>query len=145
VTVIDTSAVVDFLLGVGVAKHVEELLESEGELAAPGLLVFETLAVLRREALRGGLAEDRAAGAVEDLGDLPIELFPSLPLRRRAWALRRDVTTGDALFIALAEQLGEPLATKDRALAAAAAEHAELKPLWLRSPQRERPRGKTER
>jgi predicted nucleic acid-binding protein len=131
VTVIDTSAVVDLLLGVGVAKHVEGLMANEGELAAPDLLVFETLAVLRREALRGGIAEDRAASAVEDLGDLPIELFPSLPLRRRAWALRHNVTVGDALFIALAEQLDEPLATKDGALAAEAAKHAQLDLLWL--------------
>jgi predicted nucleic acid-binding protein len=133
VTVIDTSAVVDFLLGVGVAELVEELMTGEGELAAPDLLVFETLAVLRRETWRGGLAEDRIAGAVDDLGDLPVELFSCLPLRRRAWALRRNLTAGDALFVALAEQLDEPLATKDSALAAEAAKHATLEVLWLDS------------
>jgi predicted nucleic acid-binding protein len=55
---------------------------------------------------------------VDDLGDLALELFPSLPLRRRAWELRDDLTAADALFVALSEALGEPLATKDRTLAA---------------------------
>jgi predicted nucleic acid-binding protein len=123
VTVIDTSGVVDFLLADGVAGEVEELMTREGELAAPDLLVFETLAVLRRETLRGRLAETRAAGAVLDLGDLPIELFPSLPQRERAWELRENLAAADALFVALAEELGEPLATKDLGLADAAAKH----------------------
>jgi predicted nucleic acid-binding protein len=131
VTVLDTSGVVDFLLGVGVAKHVEMLMESEGELAAPDLLTFEVLAVLRREAHRGSVPDGRAAAAVEDLGDLPIELFPSLPLRRRAWELRDNLTAADALFAALAEQLGEPLATKDDALAIEVAKHATLTVLRL--------------
>jgi len=131
VTVIDTSGVVDFLLGVGVAEQVEQLMEDEGELAAPDLLTFEVLAVLRREAGRGSIAGDRAAAAVDDLGDLPIELFPTLPLRRRAWALRRDLTAADALFAALAEQLDEPFATKDGALAAEVAKHSTLTLLRL--------------
>ncbi|HVA19410.1 MAG TPA: type II toxin-antitoxin system VapC family toxin [Solirubrobacteraceae bacterium] len=125
-TVIDTSGVIDFLLGTGVAEQVETLMADEGELAAPDLLAFEVLAVLRRETLRGTVAESRAASAAGDLGDLPIELFPSLPLRQRAWALRRNLTAADALFVALAEQLEEPLATKDGALIAEAAKHASL-------------------
>jgi predicted nucleic acid-binding protein len=124
VTVIDTSAVVDFLLGVGVAADVERLMQDEGELAAPDVLVFETLAVMRREVLRGGLAEQRAAGAVNDLGELPVELFPSLLLRGRAWELRNTLTAADALFVALAEALAEPLATKDRGLADATRRHS---------------------
>jgi predicted nucleic acid-binding protein len=124
VTVLDTSAVVDYLLGIGVAEQVETLMIREGELTAPDLLVFEVLAVLRRETQRGTIAAARAAGAVEDLGELPIELFPCTPLRRRAWSLRDNLTTADALFVALTEHLEEPLATKDSALATEAAKHA---------------------
>jgi predicted nucleic acid-binding protein len=124
VTVIDTSGVVDYLLGTGAGEHVERLMHEEGELAAPDLLVFEALAVLRRESLTGALAQERATAAVEDLGDMPVNLFPSLPLRARAWALRRNLTAADALFVALAERLDEPLATKDQALLQAAAEHS---------------------
>jgi predicted nucleic acid-binding protein len=131
VTVIDTSGVVDFLLGVGVAERVRTLIVDEGELAAPDLLVFEVLAVLRREANRGTLAEERAAGAVEDCADLPIQLFPSLPLRWRAWALRGNLTTADALFAALAESLDEPLATKDRPLIVELAKHTSIEVIEL--------------
>jgi len=131
VTVIDTSGVVDFLLGTGAAEQVGALMASEGELAAPDLMVFEVIAVLRRDTLRGTLAETRAAAAVEDLGDLSVELFPSLPMRGRAWSLRRNLTTADALFVALAEQLEEPLATKDGALVRELAKHTGLEVLRL--------------
>jgi predicted nucleic acid-binding protein len=131
VTVIDTSGVVDFLLGVGVAESVQALMDDEGELAAPDLLIFEVIAVIRRETLRGALGEGRASAAVADLGDLPIELFPSLPMRARVWSLHRNLTAADALFAALAEQLAEPLATKDRPLAAALAKHTEIDVLPL--------------
>ena len=125
-TVLDTSGAVDFLLGVDAAQEVGRLIEAEGELAAPDVLVFEVLAVLRRLSLRGALGEDRAAGAVADLEDLPLALFPSLPLRERVWALRGNLTAADALFVALAEQLSEPLATKDMGLLAAVSNHADL-------------------
>jgi len=131
VTVVDTSGVVDFLLGLGVAREVEALVSVEGELAAPDLVVFEVLAVLRREAHRGEVSEERAAAAVLDLGDLPIALFPSLPLRQRAWSLRGNLTAADGLFVALAEQLGEPLATKDGALWAEVPKHATVEVLEL--------------
>lgn len=122
-TVLDTSAVIDFLLVDGVAPEVGTLL-ADGPAAAPDLLVFEVLAVLRRDIASGELEPKRAAGAVEDLGDLPVDLFPTLPLRRRAFELRENLTAADALFVALAEMLDEPLATKDRPLATAAREHA---------------------
>jgi predicted nucleic acid-binding protein len=119
VTVLDSSAVVDVLLDVGAAADVRALLEVEGVVAAPDVVVFEVLAVLRRLVRRGSLSGERARGAIEDLGDLALELFPALPLCGRAWELRDNLTAADALFAALAEQLGEPLATKDRGLAAA--------------------------
>ncbi len=130
-TVLDTSVVIDFLLGDGVAEEVQDLLTSEGTAAAPDLLVFEVLAVLRRDVSRHILAPERARGAIEDLGDLPIELFGTLPLRRRAWELRENLTAADAIFAALAEYLGERLATKDRGLASAAGVHARIETLEL--------------
>jgi predicted nucleic acid-binding protein len=122
VTVVDSSGIVDFLLGAGAANSVGALLEEEHELAAPDLVVFEVLAVLRREAARA-LGEARAAGAVRDLGDLALRLFPSLALRDRAWALGRNFTIADGLFVALAERLEEPFATMDPPRARAVAGH----------------------
>jgi predicted nucleic acid-binding protein len=131
VTVLDTSAAIDFLLGDGVAADVESLLARERTLAAPDLLVFEVLAVLRRDVLRGTVGSQRAQGAIEDLGDLAVDLFPSIVLRERAWELRENLTVGDALFVALAEQLAEPLATKDRGLVSAARRHARVETIEL--------------
>ncbi len=130
-TVLDTSAAIDYLLADGAASQVAGMLSDDGPAAAPDLLVFEVLAVLRRRVGRGELSEERARGAIEDLGDLAVELFPTLPLRRRAFDLRHNLTAADALFVALAELLAEPLATTDRALAVAARAHTEADALLL--------------
>ena len=130
-TVVDTSAVVDFLVGAEAAREVEAILQREGTVAAPDLLVFEVLAVLRRLAARGEVAPERAQGAIDDLGDFPVDIIPALPLRNRAWELRENLTAADALFVALAESLDEPLATKDRALAATARQHADVQTIEL--------------
>ena len=118
-TVIDTSGIVDLLTAGPASQMVGELLAQERELAAPDVLVFETLSVIRRNALKGSLTASRASAAVEDMAGMPVHLFPSLPLRSRAWQLRENLTTADALFVSLAERLDEPLATKDRSLAKA--------------------------
>jgi predicted nucleic acid-binding protein len=133
VTVVDSSGIVDLLLGTGVSEQIERMLEAEGELAAPDLLVFEVLAVLRREAARE-LREERAAAAVRDLGDVALVLFPSFALRERAWGLRRNFTIADAIFLALAEALQEPFATKDVPLATEAAKHTNADVVGLTAP-----------
>jgi predicted nucleic acid-binding protein len=126
VTVVDTSAVMDYLLGAEASAEVGSLLARERVVAAPDLLVFEVLAVLRRQTLRGAIRADRVHGAINDLADLQMDIYPTLPLRQRAWDMRQNVTAGDGLFIALAERLGEPLLTKDQALATAARAHANI-------------------
>jgi predicted nucleic acid-binding protein len=130
-SVLDTSVVVDLLLGAGVADRVTALLELEGAAAAPELLVFEVVAVLRRHAARGAIDPERAHAGVADLGDVAIQLYPMLSLRGRAWDLRANLTAADALFVALAERLGEPLVTKDRGLASAARTHAGIEVVEL--------------
>ena len=125
-TVVDTSAVVDYLLGVDAGQALERLIEAEGELLAPDVIVFEVIAVLRRLCLRGEITEDRGAAAVADLGEMRLALSPSMELRERAWGLRENLTAADALFVALAEQLSEPLASGDRPLLNAIAANAAL-------------------
>ena len=119
-TVLDTSAVVDYLLGGDAHESIGEVLGQGPPAAAPDLLVFEVLSALRGAARRGDLDPERAMGALADLRDAAIDLFPSLPLVERAWELRENVSAADALFVALAESLGEPLVTLDRGLVAAA-------------------------
>jgi predicted nucleic acid-binding protein len=120
VTVLDTSVVFDFLVSDDPPLGLEAILVAESEAAAPDLLVFEIVAALRRQVLSGGLDEPRAAAAVDDLGDVGVRLFPTLALRERAWSLRENLTAGDAMYVALAESLNEPLATRDRRVSAAA-------------------------
>ncbi len=120
-TVLDSSALVDYLLGAASRRRVSELIVAEREVAAPDLIVFEALAVLRRMVARELIETARALAAVEDLNDVPVRLFSSLPLRLRAWELRENLSAADALFVALSERLGEPFATGDRRLAAAIA------------------------
>ena len=88
--------------------------------------------MLRRESARDVPAA-RAGAAVRDLGDAAVVLFPSLSVRERAWALRRDFTIADAIFLALAEHLGEPLATKDAGLAHEAVKHTDAEIVILDS------------
>lgn len=126
-TVLDSSGAIDFLLGGEAFVQVGDLFAREGIMAVPDLLTFEVLAVFRRHVRRGTLDPERAGRAIEDLGDLPVDVFPSLPLRSKVWELRHNFTAADGFFLALAEQLGEPLATKDRALASAARSHTNIR------------------
>lgn len=134
-TVLDSSGAVDYLARGEVAAEVSELLQEESQtgLAAPEILVVEVMSALRRATSAGAMTAWHASEAVEDLGRMRIELFPSLPLRRRAWELRQNLTAYDAMFVALAELLDEPLATKDRPLARAAAKHTSAETILLGS------------
>jgi len=119
VIVLDASAAVDLLLDVpphgdAVARRLAA--EPDGA-AAPHLFDAEVGQVLRRFVLAGSVGADRAAAALEDLADLPLERFPHGPLLGRAFALRENATVYDALYLALAEALGAPLVTRDGALA----------------------------
>ncbi|HXD56169.1 MAG TPA: type II toxin-antitoxin system VapC family toxin [Solirubrobacteraceae bacterium] len=132
-TVLDASGAVDYLLGWSAAAEVERLLTTEGRLLAPDVIVFEVLSALRRQVLRGTLPGDRAQTALADLGDMRLALYPSLVLRERAWELRENMTAADALYVALAERVGEPLASKDEALLASASALAGVEVIPLRS------------
>ena len=51
---------------------------------------------------------------------LGVEIYPTGPLLAYAFALRENFTFDDALYVALARRLDEPLATTDARLARAA-------------------------
>jgi predicted nucleic acid-binding protein len=118
--VIDASVVVAALVDGGpVGSWAEELLVGE-PLAAPHLLPVEVANILRRSVLAGQVSADVAGMAHHDLLGLRVELFAYEPFGPRAWELRANVTAYDAWYVALAEQLGSPLATLDRRLRGAA-------------------------
>ena len=65
------------------------------------------------------MSEERARQALELVAAADIERFPIAPLVLDAWALRHNVTSYDAFYVALAQSLSCPLITCDRALARA--------------------------
>jgi len=83
------------------------------DLAAPDLVDVETVAVLRKRWLAGTITQRRFATAIDDLELITIDRYPTLPLMRRAFELRANVTSYDAAYIALAEVLHCELLTGD--------------------------------
>jgi len=117
--VVDSSAVVAALVDGGPdGVWARDGLRGQA-LAAPAHLHVEVSAVLRRSVLGGRLGRDVAAIAHHDLVQLPVTVFPFEPLADRVWALHPTVTSYDAAFVALAEELDAPLWTLDRRLARA--------------------------
>lgn len=114
--VCDASALVAVLLDAG--EHGTWVTErlAGAELFAPALMPFECANIIRRHELGKLISADQAALAHADLVDLPVELWPYEVLARRAWELRRNASSYDAAYIALAEAIGAPLITLDRRL-----------------------------
>lgn len=100
-------------------RAARDRLARDGDLVAPDLVDVETVAVLRRRWLAGEVTARRFSTAIGDLEDLALLRLPTLPLMRRAYALRANVTAYDAAYVALAEQLDCPLVTADARLARA--------------------------
>ncbi|MEH1125487.1 type II toxin-antitoxin system VapC family toxin [Micromonospora sp. CPCC 206061] len=115
----DASALVVALVDDGPAGDAVRAKLRGNELAAPALIDVEIASVVRKHLLNGGLTEHRAALAIADLIDLPMERIPHAPLLRRVWELIANVTPYDAVYVALAETLSATLLTGDGRLARA--------------------------
>lgn len=101
----------------GDGERARRELRAAGDGAAPDLVDVESVAVLRKRWLAGTISAQRFAAAIDDLMDIDIERYPTLPFLRRAYDLRANVTAYDATYVALAELLGCDLLTGDRRLA----------------------------
>ncbi len=111
--VCDASAVVAVLLDSGPDGSWATNALTDADLAAPGLLPFETANIIRRHELAGIISSDQAAQAHADVIDLAIETWPYELLAPRAWQLRHNLTIYDASYVALAELLETTLVTLD--------------------------------
>jgi predicted nucleic acid-binding protein len=87
------------------------------ELAAPDHVGLEVMSILRKYCRRNVIREERAALALFDLSELPIERIRLAALENRIWELRHNMTAYDAAYVALAERFGAELWTFDRKLA----------------------------
>lgn len=88
-------------------------------LFAPELLDLEVVSVWRRAARAGRLGPRRARQALDDLAAIPIVRAPHQPLLGRIWELKDNLTPYDAVYVALAEELGVSLLSADERLASA--------------------------
>jgi predicted nucleic acid-binding protein len=84
------------------------------------------VAVLRRSLLTGKMTAVRAAAALEDYLDLPLNRHGHRLLLARSLALRENFSAYDATYVALAERLNGVLVTADTPLAKAVRTHLEL-------------------
>jgi len=115
--VVDASVVVEFLVYGEHQQAARERLGSGEPLWAPELLDAEVGQALRRYVRRHGLDAERAEEALRELGELKVHRVPHEHLLQLAWMLRDNVSFYDALYVALAAVLGEPLVTFDARLA----------------------------
>lgn len=116
--VIDASVVFEFLAdGPGSEVAEERLRRRDMPLWAPHLVDAEVGQALRRAARRDVVTAADAEAALVELAELPVRRVEHEPLLHHAWALRDNVSFYDALYVALAEILDEPLVTFDARLA----------------------------
>lgn len=118
--VLDASAAVDWLLQTAAGQQIEKRIYSRNEsLHAPHLLDVEVAQVLRRLVRETMISAQRAEEAIEDLADMRVTRYPHFVFLSRIWQLRHNLSAYDAAYVALAENLGAALVTRDAPLASA--------------------------
>ena len=124
--VVDASVLVAALVDSGREGVWAESAMGEGSLASPELALAEVSNILRRLERIRELSRLEANSAQRDLLRLDLDLFPFAPFADRVWALRRNLTSYDAWYVALAEALDCPLVTLDRRLSRASGPVCEI-------------------
>lgn len=112
--VCDASAIVALLLDDGPDGRWSTQELHGAALSAPSLMAFEAANIVRRHELAKLVTTEQAAQAHADLLDLDVDSWPYDVLAPRAWQLRRNLSSYDASYVALAELLDVPLVTLDR-------------------------------
>ena len=115
--VLDTSALVEFLVGAdAVAERVRAASIGE-QLAAPCAIDLECASTLRGLVMGRKLPADEGKRALELLGTMTLKRYDHVPLLARIWELRHNMWPYDAAYVALAESLRVELVTVDGKLA----------------------------
>ena len=115
--VLDSSAAVEWLLGLRMADAVSDRIVSADSLHAPALLDIEVAHVVRRYAAAGEIADLVGERALVALADLDVVRYTHELLLPLIWRLRHNLAAYDAAFVALAAVLDAPLVTLDARVA----------------------------
>ena len=124
--VVDASVIVSTLVDLGREGQWAEAAVADGILIGPELVLVEASNILRRLEQAGEISQQEATNAHGDLLQLDIELFPFAPFAERVWALRSNLTSYDAWYVALAEEFDCPLITLDKRLSRASGPKCEI-------------------
>lgn len=124
--VVDATVLVAALVDSGPEGRWAESALAEGPLIAPELLPADVANILRGLEDAGVISRVEANGALAGLSRLDLELAPFAPFADRIWALRTEVTSYDAWYVALAEAFDCPLVTLDRSLLHASGPECEI-------------------
>jgi len=116
--IVDASVMVEFLSGGEGRLALDERMEAEEHLLwAPYLIDAEVGHALRRKVRLGQMDAETAGEAIWEINDLPLRRVEHENLLHIAWDLRENFSFYDALYVALALMLDEPLLTFDARLA----------------------------
>ena len=110
--VVDASVLVAALVDAGREGKWAESVLSANSSAAPELALVETSNILRRLEQAGQISRLEAASSYRDLLRLDLELFPFSPFAERIWALRGNLTSYDAWYVAPGAWLARPPALR---------------------------------
>jgi predicted nucleic acid-binding protein len=128
--VLDASVVVEYLASGEHAEAAHERIRAEAHTNwVPELLAAEVGHALRRAVKLGRLDAVFAREALWELRQMPLRWVAHEQLIFYAWELRDNLSFYDALYVALAEMLGQPLVTFDARLARASGIEAEVEVL----------------
>ena len=110
--VLEASAAVSALLNAGYARATL----ADEAVHVPHLIDSEIVSALRRQVGRGDLGADDGWTALAAWQRLGVVRHPVAGLLDRIWALRENVSSYDASYVALAEALGSAVLTADARL-----------------------------
>jgi len=118
--VVDASAMVDYLVGTDLGRHVESRLRGS-EAHVPAHFDAGVLSALGRLHRAGSLTEAEVEERLQRITAAPLRRHHIAPFLLGAWLRRHNLRLVDALYVELAEVIDATLLTTDSGLATASA------------------------